>query len=718
MAIYHLTVKAGSKAKGQSAKAKSDYISREGKYQKDADEVLHLSSGNMPQWAENEPKKYWEAADTYERANGSIFREVEFALPVELSRADKIALADSFAQELAGGELPYTFAVHRGEDQNPHCHLMLSERVNDGHDRPAADWFRRAANKGKAPETGGAPKSAIGKNAANRKAWLLSTRKMWADRANAALERAGVDAAIDHRSYSDQGVDKIPGIHLSLSVIEMEGRGIQTDRAEIAAEIMAANIELEELHGQANRYGADLESQRKPKRGSVSRAGGAFSQGAGGLGAGHHGDIGSLGQGSRVTARDLERFDAPGPGGSIIEDRRDRESRQEDDQRRQADQLADSSRSRGRWLDNRDSSRSRILDYAQGSLHQEQGVRDMETARRPASDRRLTAMKKHITAKEKSWDRQAAALDSPAYRITLTDPLGMAKPWNMGKGQGSQGQEEFYTKEEVKDLIPTLSAKNAQGRNIFITPIDEDHHYLVLDDSSAAQVDELKQHGFKPALTQESSPGNVQAIFKIPRVKNSVTEQKAANNVVQRLNKEFGDPNFSGVIHPFRMAGFTNPKPKHKDRNGNFPFVQIKTAQGGLCERMAQAMENPRIEKATVTRKAIIKAVAEEKKQVDGLTSAEHAFCRAWHKVKGLAVAKGWPLDNSKIDFRVCKELLGRYRKEIVKAALVKVSPSIETRHSDLKDYAHRTVECADQDRIQEQAKSKKQRRGMSMGGR
>lgn len=77
-----------------------------------------------------------------------------------------------------------------------------------------------------------------------------------------------------------------------------------------------------------------------------------------------------------------------------------------------------------------------------------------------------------------------------------------------------------------------------------------------------------------------------------------------------------------------------------------------------------------------------------------------------------------WPLDNSKIDFRACKELLGRYRKEIVKAALLKVSPTIETRHSDLKDYAHRTVERADQERLQEQAQSKKQRRGMSMGGR
>ena len=120
----------------------------------------------------------------------------------------------------------------------------------------------------------------------------------------------------------------------------------------------------------------------------------------------------------------------------------------------------------------------------------------------------------HIKAKEKSWERQAVALGSPAYRITLTDPTGKAKPWNMGKGQGPEETEKFYTKDEVKALIPKLSAKNAQGRNIFITPIDSKYHYLVLDDSTQAQVDELARHGFKPALTQESSPGNIQAIFK------------------------------------------------------------------------------------------------------------------------------------------------------------------------------------------------------------
>ncbi|MBJ4464386.1 relaxation protein, partial [Salmonella enterica subsp. enterica serovar Derby] len=49
MAIYHLTAKTGSRSGGQSAKAKADYIQREGKYARDMDEVLHAESGHMPE---------------------------------------------------------------------------------------------------------------------------------------------------------------------------------------------------------------------------------------------------------------------------------------------------------------------------------------------------------------------------------------------------------------------------------------------------------------------------------------------------------------------------------------------------------------------------------------------------------------------------------------------------------------------------------------------
>ena len=77
-------------------------------------------------------------ADLFERANGRLYLSADFALPRDLEPEDKIALAHAFAQELAADErLPYTLAVHAGHDaegreHNPHAHLMISERRNDG----------------------------------------------------------------------------------------------------------------------------------------------------------------------------------------------------------------------------------------------------------------------------------------------------------------------------------------------------------------------------------------------------------------------------------------------------------------------------------------------------------------------------------------------------------------------------------------------------------
>ena len=51
---------------------------REGPLREDGEELEYKESGNMPEWAEDDPQKYWTAADAGERANGRLYREVEF----------------------------------------------------------------------------------------------------------------------------------------------------------------------------------------------------------------------------------------------------------------------------------------------------------------------------------------------------------------------------------------------------------------------------------------------------------------------------------------------------------------------------------------------------------------------------------------------------------------------------------------------------------------
>ena len=101
MAIYHLNVTVGSRGSGHSARAKNEYIEREGPHAHDAAEREHVEHGNMPEWAQDDPRAYWRAADEHERANGSLYREVEFALPKELSADERKALAVGFASQFA-----------------------------------------------------------------------------------------------------------------------------------------------------------------------------------------------------------------------------------------------------------------------------------------------------------------------------------------------------------------------------------------------------------------------------------------------------------------------------------------------------------------------------------------------------------------------------------------------------------------------------------------
>ena len=201
MAIYHLKVSVGSRTGGQSAVAKADYIEREGSYEKDREELEHSESDHMPEWAKDDPRSYWEAADEHERANGSLFREITFALPKELNEEQRRELASGFAAGVTEGErLPYTLAIHRGgpDGENPHAHLMISERANDGIERGGEQWFKRY--NAKAPEKGGAKKS----RTMMSREWVKDTREAWAREANKALERAGRGERIDHRSLAER----------------------------------------------------------------------------------------------------------------------------------------------------------------------------------------------------------------------------------------------------------------------------------------------------------------------------------------------------------------------------------------------------------------------------------------------------------------------------------------------------------------------------------
>ena len=234
MAIFHLRARTASRAGGASAAASAAYVLRLGKFKKAGlDRCIFSQAGNMPNWASGPNKRleYWQAADLHERANGRLFKGLEFALPIELSPAKQFDLALQFCERVArtdeGVPLPFLLAAHEGKGGNPHAHLMVSERVNDGHDRDSKTWFTRAAARGKDPARGGARKT----DDLKPKEWLIQTRLLLAELTNKALTRAGFPVRVDHRSLVEQGVtNRTPGEHLGPAGTARLRRGVGSRR--------------------------------------------------------------------------------------------------------------------------------------------------------------------------------------------------------------------------------------------------------------------------------------------------------------------------------------------------------------------------------------------------------------------------------------------------------------------------------------------------------
>jgi len=73
--------------------------------------------------------------------------------------------------------------------------------------------------------------------------------------------RAGHEVRIDHRSYTEQGIERLPGVHLGPTVQAMEARGIIHSRPEMRGSdtvaVGALNRDIGELKGFAHTYTPD-----------------------------------------------------------------------------------------------------------------------------------------------------------------------------------------------------------------------------------------------------------------------------------------------------------------------------------------------------------------------------------------------------------------------------------------------------------------------------
>ncbi len=235
MAIYHLQVKVIGRKAGSSAVAAAAYRSASRLSDERLDRTQDFSSkrgvvhsevmlpANAPEaWADC--ARLWNDVEAFEaRRDAQLAREVEFAIPREMTQAQGIELARDFVQsEFVGQGMIVDLNVHwdRAGDGSPkpHAHVMLTMRSVD--------------------ETGLGPKVRDW----NRSHMVERWRERWAEPANARLAELDIDARMDHRSLDALEIALEPQSQIGAPAqpIDIEGNEA-ADRAEMHREIARNN---------------------------------------------------------------------------------------------------------------------------------------------------------------------------------------------------------------------------------------------------------------------------------------------------------------------------------------------------------------------------------------------------------------------------------------------------------------------------------------------
>lgn len=300
MSIYHCSIKIISRSGGRSAVASAAYRSGERLYN-DETGITHdfTKKGGVVMneilLPENAPERFlnreilWNEVQKIEKRSDAQFaREIEVALPTEMTRDEQIACVKAYVQgNFVNKGMIADWALHDKGDGNPHAHIMLTMRGIDEHeqwlqkqktvfansrdehgraiydpslpsydpkDREHTSQYRIPAldkdGKQKIRERKGKgteylwEKISIPANDWNEHSLAEIWRASWAEHCNRYLDQ---EHRIDHRSYARQGIDQEPTIHEGVTARQMEKEGKTADRCEINREIRERNSIRQQL---------------------------------------------------------------------------------------------------------------------------------------------------------------------------------------------------------------------------------------------------------------------------------------------------------------------------------------------------------------------------------------------------------------------------------------------------------------------------------------
>ncbi|HQU80971.1 MAG TPA: MobQ family relaxase [Azonexus sp.] len=201
-AIFHFTCKVHGRSTGANAvrlaayrageRLRSELTGRIHNYTRKTEVAFKsiIAPSGSPDWIMDRGL-LWNTVDTKEvRIDAQLAREVEVALPLALERDAQIELLTHWVQEVFVSEGMVADICMHDKVGNPHAHILITLRELQ------ASGFGPKVRKWSDPRL------------------VENWRASWAAAVNNALEGAGLDIRIDHRSHRRRGVDRTPTKHV------------------------------------------------------------------------------------------------------------------------------------------------------------------------------------------------------------------------------------------------------------------------------------------------------------------------------------------------------------------------------------------------------------------------------------------------------------------------------------------------------------------------
>lgn len=238
-AVTRTGYRQGGRGWGRSADYAA-YMLRESWAHK-AEDLIYAEAANLPGWAGGRPQAFFQAADTYERANGRIAEAWMMNFPQDIATEQRMAIVQDFLAARGVQVYPQLWVIHQlptrdGAGQNTHSHVLVSARQPDGIPRSPEQFFLRY--NADAPERGGCQK---------RQQLDVTPQRVWKERVayhdiiNWHAEAAGLPDRYNPYSFRHQGITRMPEHNLGQRPDPAALQAVLAARAEHRADRAAEN---------------------------------------------------------------------------------------------------------------------------------------------------------------------------------------------------------------------------------------------------------------------------------------------------------------------------------------------------------------------------------------------------------------------------------------------------------------------------------------------